>query len=68
MRVELLEEGIHPDWGYMYEYIHGTQVGGSIFDENGYRHTVADLLRYAYPAQTTVYLHTIMNWIFSRCF
>ncbi|KAF5771318.1 putative glucose-methanol-choline oxidoreductase, FAD/NAD(P)-binding domain superfamily [Helianthus annuus] len=37
----LLEAGVLPDNGFTYEHIYGTKVGGSIFDQNGKRHTAA---------------------------
>lgn len=45
----LMEVGVAPDNGFTFDHIDGTKVGGSIFDDEGRRHTAADLLRYARP-------------------
>ncbi|KAG8047181.1 hypothetical protein GUJ93_ZPchr0008g12165 [Zizania palustris] len=44
LRDGLLEAGVSPYNGYTYDHLFGTKVGGTIFDETGYRHTAADLL------------------------
>ncbi|GKC45378.1 HOTHEAD-like protein [Tanacetum coccineum] len=49
VRDALLEVGVTPDNGFTYDHITGTKVSGTIFDENGTRHTAADLLQYANP-------------------
>ncbi|KAM7272689.1 hypothetical protein ACFE04_027352 [Oxalis oulophora] len=59
----LLEAGVLPNNGYTYDHIYGTKVGGSIFDKEGHRHTSADLLEYADPNRTTVYLHATVQRI-----
>ncbi|KAJ0471163.1 putative glucose-methanol-choline oxidoreductase, FAD/NAD(P)-binding domain superfamily [Helianthus annuus] len=59
----LLEAGVLPDNGFTYEHIYGTKVGGSIFDQNGKRHTAADLLEYAEPSNITVYLNATVHQI-----
>ncbi|KAL2227128.1 protein HOTHEAD [Sesamum indicum] len=63
VRDGLLEAGVSPYRGTTYAHLHGTKIGGSIFDENGYRHTAADLLEYADPANITVYLHAVAHQI-----
>ncbi|XP_057821264.1 (R)-mandelonitrile lyase-like [Cryptomeria japonica] len=45
----LLEAGILPNNGYTLDHLEGTKVSGSTFDNNGKRHTAADLLQYANP-------------------
>ncbi|GJS28361.1 oxygen-dependent choline dehydrogenase [Tanacetum coccineum] len=49
VRDALLEVGVTPDNGFTYDHITRTKVSGTIFDENGTRHTAADLLQYANP-------------------
>ncbi|KAK1577720.1 hypothetical protein Q3G72_024266 [Acer saccharum] len=63
VRDGLLEAGVLPNNGFTYEHIYGTKVGGTIFDREGHRHTAADLLEYAYPERTTVYLHATVQRI-----
>jgi len=53
----LLEAGVQPYNGFTFEHIHGTKFGGTIFDDKGHRHTAADLLEYADPRSTTVYIY-----------
>ncbi|KAH7855625.1 hypothetical protein Vadar_026896 [Vaccinium darrowii] len=64
VRDGLLEAGVLPDNGYTFEHIYGTKVGGTIFDENGHRHTAADLLEYADPTKITVYLNAVVHQIY----
>lgn len=52
----LVEIGVVPNNGFTYDHIQGTKVGGTTFDNNGNRHTAADLLQYANPARITVLL------------
>ncbi|KAI3458211.1 hypothetical protein Pfo_014874 [Paulownia fortunei] len=66
VRDGLLEAEVLPYRGSTYEHLHGTKIGGSIFDENGYRHTAADLLEYADPTKITVYLHATVQQILFR--
>lgn len=66
VRDGLLDAGVTPDNGVTYEHLRGTKVGGSIFDENGIRHTAADLLEYAHPPFITVYLHATVHRILFR--
>lgn len=63
VRDGLLAAGVAPYNGITYEHLIGTKVGGSIFDENGIRHTAADLLEYADPTKITVYLHATVQRI-----
>lgn len=63
----LLEVGIKPYNGFTYDHIEGTKIGGTIFDHNGKRHTAADLLEYANPKTTVVYLFaTVHKILFQR--
>ncbi|XVE64147.1 hypothetical protein DITRI_Ditri07aG0078500 [Diplodiscus trichospermus] len=67
LRDGLLEAGVLPNNGFTYDHIYGTKVGGTIFDGYGHRHTAADLLEYANPSRTKVYLHaTVQKIIFSK--
>ncbi|KAL8538197.1 hypothetical protein ACS0TY_000239 [Phlomoides rotata] len=61
VRDGLLEAGVSPDNGFTYEHLQGTKIGGTIFDENEYRHTAADLLEYADQIMITVYLHASVH-------
>ncbi|XP_057798495.1 protein HOTHEAD-like [Salvia miltiorrhiza] len=63
VREGLLDAGVLPDNGFTYEHLHGTKIGGTIFDEDGVRHTAADLLEYAQPNNITVYLHAAVHQI-----
>ncbi|KAL8207784.1 hypothetical protein R6Q57_007196 [Mikania cordata] len=63
VRDGLVEAGIRPYNGFTYDHLYGTKVGGSIFDQNGHRHTAADLLRYAKPSGLTVLLHAPVQQI-----
>ncbi|KAH7657506.1 Protein Hothead-like protein [Dioscorea alata] len=53
----LLEVGVTPFNGYTYQHINGTKFGGSIFDNNGFRHTAADLLAAGNPPNLQVFIH-----------
>ncbi|CAI9092121.1 OLC1v1027287C1 [Oldenlandia corymbosa var. corymbosa] len=66
LRNGLLESGQFPYNYFTYEHHRGTKVGGTIFDQNGYRHTAADLLEYADPKSITVYLHATVQQILFR--
>ncbi|XP_068635594.1 protein HOTHEAD-like [Aristolochia californica] len=66
VRDGLLEAGVLPYNGFTYDHIYGTKVGGSIFDENGHRHTAADLLEYADPSGLTVLLGATVSKIMFR--
>ncbi|GAB4858669.1 hypothetical protein Ancab_010141 [Ancistrocladus abbreviatus] len=59
----LLRVGVKPFNGFTYDHIYGTKIGGTIFDQNGHRHTAADLLEYANPQRATVYLHATVHKI-----
>ncbi|XVF09767.1 hypothetical protein REPUB_Repub07fG0124400 [Reevesia pubescens] len=66
LRDGLLEAGVLPNNGFTYDHIYGTKVGGTIFDGQNHRHTAADLLEYANPSSTKVYLHaTVRKIIFA---
>ncbi|GLJ46006.1 hypothetical protein SUGI_0968920 [Cryptomeria japonica] len=53
----LLEAGVLPYNGYTLDHLEGTKIGGSTFDNNGKRHTAADLLKYANPNNIVVLLN-----------
>ncbi|KAH6783875.1 Glucose-methanol-choline oxidoreductase family protein [Perilla frutescens var. hirtella] len=63
VRDGLLAAGVLPYNGFTYEHLNGTKIGGSIFDGNGIRHSSADLLEYADPANITVYLYATVHQI-----
>ncbi|KAK9062133.1 hypothetical protein SSX86_019319 [Deinandra increscens subsp. villosa] len=63
IRAALLESGVTPDNGFAYDHVIGTKVGGTLFDENGTRHTAADLLQYANPKGLSVLLHATVQKI-----
>ncbi|XP_039690095.1 protein HOTHEAD isoform X2 [Medicago truncatula] len=63
VRDGLLEVGVLPYNGFTYDHIHGTKVGGTIFDHNGHRHTAADLLEYANTNTITLLLHATVHRI-----
>eukprot|EP01018_Ginkgo_biloba_P033125 Gb_00807 [translate_table: standard] len=53
----LLEVGVLPYNGYTLDHVEGTKISASIFDQNGKRHTAADLLKYANPQNIIVLLN-----------
>lgn len=63
VRKGLIEAGVTPDNGFTYEHLFGTKTGGTIFDGSGHRHTAADLLEYAQPNNTAVYLFATVHKI-----
>ncbi|KAK7265533.1 hypothetical protein RJT34_33153 [Clitoria ternatea] len=63
VRDGLLEIGVQPNNGFTYDHIDGTKVGGTIFDQQGFRHTAADLLQHGNPARITVLLHATVHRI-----
>ncbi|XWS38426.1 hypothetical protein CRYUN_Cryun19dG0130500 [Craigia yunnanensis] len=63
VRDGLVEAGVVPFNGFTYDHIYGTKVGGTIFDQQGNRHTAADLLEYANPSGLTVFLHASVHKI-----
>ncbi|KAA8521967.1 hypothetical protein F0562_012719 [Nyssa sinensis] len=63
VRDGLLEVGVVPYNGFTYDHLSGTKVGGTIFDQDGQRHTAADLLQYANPNGLTVLLHASVHEI-----
>lgn len=66
VRDGLLEAGVLPFNGFTYDHMYGTKVGGTIFDQDGLRHTAADLLQYANPNGLTVLLHAPVHKILFR--
>ncbi|XP_074304018.1 protein HOTHEAD-like [Silene latifolia] len=63
VRDGLMEAGVVPYNGFTYEHVNGTKVGGSIFDQDGNRHTAADLLGYANATNIDVLLHATVHKI-----
>lgn len=61
VRDALVDVGVTPYNGFTYDHIYGTKIGGTIFDDDGNRHTAADLLEYADPQKLTVLLHATVN-------
>lgn len=53
----LLEAGVSPFNGYTYDHLYGTKVGGTIFDDDGFRSTAADLLAAGNPTNLRVLIH-----------
>ncbi|KAG5153869.1 hypothetical protein JHK82_011838 [Glycine max] len=66
VRDGLIEIGVVPNNGFTYDHIDGTKVGGTIFDQNGFRHTAADLLQYAKPTGITLLLDATVHRILFR--
>ncbi|KAJ7570752.1 hypothetical protein O6H91_01G133800 [Diphasiastrum complanatum] len=66
VRDGLLEVGVTPYNGQTYDHILGTKIGGSIFDNDGNRHTAADLLGYSNPDTITVLLYATAQYIVLR--
>ncbi|WOL07004.1 protein HOTHEAD isoform X1 [Canna indica] len=62
----LLEAGVTPFNGFTFDHLYGTKIGGTTFDQNGHRHTAADLLTYADPTKITVLLHATAQRILFR--
>jgi fatty acid omega-hydroxy dehydrogenase len=63
LRDGLLQAGVAPFNGYTYDHVSGTKVGGTIFDETGYRHTAADLLSAGDASNLKVLLHASVHKI-----
>lgn len=57
VRDGLLEVGVDPFNGFTYDHLYGTKVGGTLFDERGFRSTAADLLSSSNPKNLRVLLH-----------
>ncbi|XP_057828695.2 (R)-mandelonitrile lyase-like [Cryptomeria japonica] len=53
----LLEAGVFPYNGYTLDHLEGTKIGASTIDNEGRRHTAADLLQYANPDNIVVLLN-----------
>ncbi|VAH17078.1 unnamed protein product [Triticum turgidum subsp. durum] len=58
--------GVTPDNGFTFDHVTGTKIGGTIFDNNGQRHTAADFLRHARPRGLTVVLYATVSRILFR--
>ncbi|TKY51249.1 HOTHEAD protein [Spatholobus suberectus] len=63
VRDGLLEAGVLPYNGFTFDHLYGTKVGGTIFDNEGNRHTAADLLEHADPKRISVYLYATVQKI-----
>ncbi|KAH9289887.1 hypothetical protein KI387_034004, partial [Taxus chinensis] len=59
----LLEAGVLPYHGYTLDHVEGTKISASIFDNNGKRHTAADLLQYGNPDNLVVLLKATVSRI-----
>ncbi|WCJ26149.1 Glucose-methanol-choline (GMC) oxidoreductase family protein [Euphorbia peplus] len=66
VRDALIEVGVSPYNGFTYDHINGTKIGGTIFDQQGHRHTAADLLNYANPSALTVLLYASVRRVLFR--
>ncbi|KDO63589.1 hypothetical protein CISIN_1g0081632mg, partial [Citrus sinensis] len=66
VRDGLVEVGVLPYNGFTYDHMYGTKIGGTIFDQNGQRHTAADLLEYANPSGLTLLLHASVHKVLFR--
>ncbi|XP_057476865.1 protein HOTHEAD-like [Actinidia eriantha] len=64
VRDGLVEVGVLPYNGFTYEHLYGTKVGGTIFDQDGRRHSAADLLEYADPTRVSVFFNAVVHQIF----
>ncbi|TYI81322.1 hypothetical protein E1A91_D05G146600v1 [Gossypium mustelinum] len=63
----LLDVGVSPYNGFTYDHIHGTKVGGTLFDRFGRRHTAAELLASANPKMLTVLVYaTVQKVLFDQ--
>ncbi|KAK1290894.1 (R)-mandelonitrile lyase-like [Acorus calamus] len=56
VRDALLEADVTPYNGFTFDHAVGTKIGGSTFDEDGQRHTAADLLGFAHAENIRVAL------------
>lgn len=63
LRDSLLDVGVSPFNGFTYDHKYGTKVGGTIFEENGRRHTAAELLASANPEKLDVLIHATVQKI-----
>ncbi|KAH9302553.1 hypothetical protein KI387_014136, partial [Taxus chinensis] len=59
----LLEVGVVPDNGFTVDHVEGTKISASTFDNNGTRHTAADLLKHANPQNIVVLLNATASRI-----
>ncbi|KAM1517886.1 protein HOTHEAD-like isoform X1 [Malus sylvestris] len=65
--LSLLEAGIFPYNGFSLDHIEGTKIGATIYDEQGRRHTSADLLMAGNPNNITLLLNaTVTSIIFHK--
>ncbi|XP_059064038.1 (R)-mandelonitrile lyase-like isoform X2 [Cryptomeria japonica] len=63
VRNALLEAGVLPYHGYTVDHFEGTKISASTFDNDGRRHTAADLLQYANPDNIVVLLNATASKI-----
>ncbi|KAJ3680055.1 hypothetical protein LUZ60_016333 [Juncus effusus] len=66
LRDGLIEVGEGPNNRFTFDHIYGTKIGGSIFDQDGNRHTAADLLNHANPTRLTVLIHARVTKLLFR--
>ncbi|XP_021716444.1 protein HOTHEAD-like [Chenopodium quinoa] len=59
----LLEVGVSPFNGFTFEHKYGTKISGSIFDQQGRRHSAAELLASADPENLDLYIHATVHKI-----
>ncbi|XP_028789777.1 protein HOTHEAD-like isoform X1 [Neltuma alba] len=59
----LLDVGVSPFNGFTFDHVHGTKVGGTIFDRFGRRHSAAELLASANPRKISVLIHATVHKI-----
>ncbi|KAI9109423.1 hypothetical protein K1719_019477 [Acacia pycnantha] len=63
VRDGLLDVGVSPFNGFTFDHVHGTKVGGTIFDHFGRRHTTAELLASADPRKLSVLTYATVHKI-----
>ncbi|CAL9181251.1 unnamed protein product [Musa hybrid cultivar] len=63
VRDGLLEAGATPYNGFTVEHVVGTKIGAATFDSHGRRHSAADLLRFANPANIKVAIRATVHRI-----
>ncbi|KAF7814142.1 protein HOTHEAD [Senna tora] len=63
VRDGLLDAGVSPFNGFTFDHVHGTKVGGTIFDRFGRRHSAAQLLASGNPKNLTVLVYATVHKI-----
>ncbi|CAN6860759.1 unnamed protein product [Brassica oleracea var. botrytis] len=59
----LLEAGVLPYNGFTLDHIYGTKIGVMLFDREGQKHSVVELLKYANSDTIVVYLYAYVHKI-----